>query len=280
MSFRSILFVPGDRPDRFQKALNSDADALILDLEDSVAISKKPDARIAVSEFLRAPHSKPLFVRLNPISTDHFMQDVKALSGVKPDGYVLPKAEGPNDITNLANILGSNNAPILPVATETPRGVFELGNYSKVAPHLAGITWGAEDLPAEIGAETSRLENGNYTPPFETVRSLALLGAHAAGVRAIETVYPNIKDLDGLAAYAARGRRDGFSGMMAIHPSQCAIINQAFSPSEKEITRAKAIVSAFEENPEAGALQLDGEMIDAPHLKLAKQILERVEVKN
>jgi len=151
--------------------------------------------------------------------------------------------------------------------------MFQLGTYAIVARRLLGLTWGAEDLPAVIGASTSREADGRYTPPYEVVRSLALFGAHAAGVPAIETVYPDFRDMDGLAAYAARGRRDGFTGMMAIHPAQVPVINAAFTPSADEIAHARAIVDLFAANPGAGALQLDGRMVDAPHLKQAEALL-------
>ena len=161
------------------------------------------------------------------------------------------------------------------VATETPRAVFALGGYDAVAERLAGLTWGAEDLPAAIGASAARESDGRYTPPYEVVRTLALMGAHAAGVAAIETVYPAIRDTDGLAAYAARGARDGFTGMMAIHPGQVAVINAAFTPGEAALADARAVVAAFAAAPGAGALQLDGRMIDAPHLKQARALLAR-----
>ena len=166
-------------------------------------------------------------------------------------------------------------APILPIATETPAALFELGSYREVADRLLGLTWGAEDLPAAMGATGAREADGRYTAPIETARSLALLAAHAAGVPAIETVYPDFRDLDGLAAYAARGARDGFTGMMAIHPDQVAVINRAFTPGAAEIAAARAIVEAFAAEPRAGVLAIDGKMVDAPHLAQARRLLER-----
>ena len=170
---------------------------------------------------------------------------------------------------------GAALPPVLPIATETPAAIFTLGSYGEVAPRLAGLTWGAEDLPAAIGAVGSRHADGSYTAPYEMVRALALFGAHAAGVAAIETVYPDIADTDGLAAYVARGRRDGFTGMMAIHPAQIATINAGFSPSEAEIEHARAVVAIFAAHPGAGALKLDGKMVDRPHLKQAETLLAR-----
>ncbi|KQT35121.1 citrate lyase [Sphingomonas sp. Leaf412] len=270
---RSLLFVPGDRPERMEKALGLGADALILDLEDSVAPSRKPDARAAVRAFLDARHDGPaLFVRVNPLDGDELAADVAALTGAALDGVMLPKAEGNASVERLRALLPGAYR-VLPVASETARAVFTLGDYR--GDHLAALTWGAEDLPAAIGASTSREEDGGYTDPYKVVRALTLFGAHAAGVPAIETVYPDFRDTDGLAAYAARGRRDGFTGMMAIHPAQIPTINAAFSPSEAELAHARAVVALFAANPGAGALQMDGRMVDAPHLKAAERLLNQ-----
>ena len=269
MRLRSLLFVPGDRPDRFAKAAGSGADALILDLEDSVVPARKAEARAAVAAYL-AQEGPVRFVRVNPLGSSFIDDDLAALAAARPDGLVLPKAEGADDIARLHARLP---LPILPVATETPAAVFALGSYAQAASQLAGLTWGAEDLPAAIGASTSREGDGSYTDPYRVARALTLFAAHAAGVPAIETVYPDFHDLDGLAAYAARGRRDGFTGMLAIHPTQVPVINAAFSPSEVELAHARAVVAAFAANPDAGALQLDGRMIDAPHRKAAERLL-------
>jgi citrate lyase subunit beta / citryl-CoA lyase len=273
MRLRSLLFVPGDRPERFAKAAASGADAIILDLEDSVAIPAKAAAREAVARYLAEPADVLRFVRVNPLGSGDLDADLAAARGA--DGVMLPKAEGAKDIAALVARMGDAIMPILPVATETPRAVFALGGYNEVAERLAGLTWGAEDLPAAIGASAARESDGRYTPPYEVVRTLALMGAHAAGVAAIETVYPAIRDADGLAAYAARGARDGFTGMMAIHPGQVPAINAAFTPAEQALADARAVVAAFAAAPGAGALQLDGRMIDAPHLKQARALLAR-----
>lgn len=271
---RSLLFVPGDRPDRMAKAAMLDADALILDLEDSVTLAAKAAARAAVAAFLAEPRRQLLFVRINPLDSGLAGDDLAATLPANPDGIVLPKAEGSASLAALdAQLTG--DMLILPIATETPAAVFALGSYGGVTTRLCGLTWGAEDLPAGIGASTSREADGSYTAPYQLARSLTLFAAHAAGVPAIETVYPDFRDLEGLAAYAARGRRDGFTGMMAIHPSQVPVINAAFSPSVEEIARAQAIVDLFAAHPGAGALSLDGKMIDAPHLKAARAILAR-----
>ncbi|MCK8779669.1 CoA ester lyase [Rhizobium sp. NTR19] len=275
MRLRSLLFVPGDRPEHMEKALKVGADALILDLEDSVALVAKPQARAAVATFIRsAPRGVKLFVRVNPLDSGLVNDDLAAILDARPDGIVLPKAEGAASIEALA--ARCHSIPILPIVTETPSAIFKIGSYAGVEKQLLGLTWGAEDLPAAIGASTARDEHGRYLPPYELVRSLTLFGAHAANVPAIETVYPSFRDLEGLRTYARNGRRDGFTGMMAIHPDQVPIINEAFSPSDEEVAHAKAVIAAFEANPGKGALQLDGRMIDLPHLKLARKLLRSV----
>jgi len=271
MRLRSLLFVPGDRPERMEKALGMGADALILDLEDSIAASAKAAARSAVREFVEMRSGDAtLFVRVNPLDSDFITDDLAAIDGTAVRGVVLPKAEGRASVAELRRRLPGDYL-ILPIASETPRAVFTLGDYDGAG--LAGLTWGAEDLPAAIGASSSREADGGYTDPYKMVRALTLFGAHAAGVPAIETVYPDFRDLDGLATYAARGRRDGFTGMMGIHPAQVAVINAAFSPSDTEIAHARAVVDLFAANSGAGALQLDGKMVDAPHLKAAERLL-------
>ena len=275
MKMRSLLFVPGDRPDRMEKALRSGADGLILDLEDAVAAEAKPQARRAVAAFVESHPNDSLWVRINPLDGPEADKDLQAILSAHPDGIVLPKAEGGASVTELARRLtshGNVTSRILAIATETPAAMFQLGSYGGVK-RLAGLTWGAEDLPAAIGAATSREADGRYTPPYELARSLCLFGAAAARVAPIETVYPAFRDLEGLAAYAARARRDGFVGMMAVHPDQVPVINAAFTPNPAEIAHARAVVAAFEAAPGAGALSLDGRMIDRPHLVQAQRIL-------
>ncbi|HEU0097328.1 MAG TPA: CoA ester lyase [Allosphingosinicella sp.] len=275
MRLRSLLFVPGDRPDRMEKALGSGADALILDLEDAVAPGAKGEARRFVGEFVAAHAEANLWVRINPLDSAEAERDLAAVLPAHPKGVVLPKAEGGASVDELARRLthgGNATAQILAIATETAAAMFQLGSYGG-ARRLAGLTWGAEDLPAAIGAATSREEDGGYTAPYEIARAFCLFGAAAAGVAAIETVYPAFRDLNGLAAYAARGRRDGFTGMMAIHPAQVPVINAAFTPSAEEVAHARAVVAAFEASPGAGALSLDGRMIDRPHLVQALRVL-------
>jgi citrate lyase subunit beta/citryl-CoA lyase len=270
---RSLLFVPGDRPERFAKAAASGADAIILDLEDSVVPERKAEARAAVAAFLARDRTMPAIVRINPLGSEAIDADLACLRATPPDAIMLPKAEGAASIAALDGLLGDFDPPIIPIATETPSAIFELGSYRDCADRLAGLSWGAEDLPAAIGASTSREEDGRYTSPYELVRSLALFAAHAAGVPAIDTVFPSIADEIGLASYVARARRDGFTGMLAIHPSQVPIINAGFSPSDVEIARAQTIIAAFAAHPGAGALALGGKMIDRPHLVQAQRIL-------
>jgi citrate lyase subunit beta / citryl-CoA lyase len=267
---RSLLFVPGDRPDRFAKAISSGADALILDLEDSVAPERKREARAAVGEFLSHRHPLPILVRVNLGLPD---EDLKVVLRHRPHAIVLPKAEGASSIAALVPRL--EGVKLLPIATETPRAIFTLGSYGEVAEHLIGLTWGAEDLPAAIGATVAREPDGRFTPPYEMVRALTLFGAHAAKIDAIETVYPDITDTAGLSAYALRGRRDGFAGMLAIHPAQVSVINQAFSATETETAWARRVIDGFCAHPGAGAIQLDGKMLDRPHLLQAEAILAR-----
>lgn len=279
MRLRSLLFVPGDRPERFPKAAASGADALILDLEDSVAADRKVFARQAIRDALtETERAAPLLIRINPLDSAFVDDDLDALAGAKPDAIVLPKAEGAASVAALdvrLNARGLDHVPLLPIATETPAAMFVLGSYREVAARLLGLSWGAEDLPAAIGASTSREDDGRYTPPYEMARSLTLFAAAAADVAPIDTVYPDFRDLEGLARYAARAARDGFAGIMAIHPTQAPIINAAFTPSPEAVAHARAVVATFEANPGAGALSLDGKMIDWPHLKQARRILDR-----
>ncbi|MGZ8337877.1 MAG: HpcH/HpaI aldolase/citrate lyase family protein [Allosphingosinicella sp.] len=275
MRLRSLLFVPGDRPDRMEKALRSGADALILDLEDAVAPTAKAAARKEVAAFLGANQADQLWVRVNPLDSPEHERDLTAVLPAHPDGIVLPKAEGGASVAELSRRLadhGNATARILAIATETPAAMFQLGSYGG-QPRLVALTWGAEDLPAAIGAASSREPDGSFTPPYEIARAFTLFGATAAGVAPIETVYPAFRDLDGLAAYAGRARRDGFTGMLAIHPDQVPVINAAFTPTAAEVAHARSVVAAFAANPGAGALSLDGRMIDRPHLVQAQRIL-------
>jgi citrate lyase subunit beta/citryl-CoA lyase len=280
LKLRSLMFVPGDRPDRMEKALRAGADALILDLEDSVAPNRKSEARAHVAGFLRRKlQGAAVLVRINPLHLAFADEDLAAVAEAAPDGYVLPKAEGAASVVELQLRLKNRGMPpshVLPIA-ETPAAIFRLPEYSSVADRMLGLTWGAEDIAAAVGAAAARGADGRFTTPYETIRTLALLGAHVAGVPAIETVYPAFRDLDGLSESAARAAHDGFTGMLAIHPSQVPVINSAFTPTADAIARARRIVAAFEDNANAGVLNVDGAMVDAPHLKQAQRLLARAE---
>jgi citrate lyase subunit beta/citryl-CoA lyase len=287
---RSLLFVPGDSEKKLAKSENIPADMLILDLEDSVSPQRKAAARGLVAEYLTGRKAKgssqnpstQIWVRINPMDHTEAGPDLAAVVVAGADGIVLPKARGPEDIELLGRRIGAyeqeyelkvGSTRILPVATETPQAVFTLGDYRQCGARLAGLTWGAEDLSAAVGATSNRDESGNWTAPYQLVRSLCLFAAHAAGVAAIDTLYADFRNLEGLEASCAQARRDGFSGKMAIHPAQVEVINQAFMPSKEELERARRIVELFEANPDAGALALDGTMLDLPHLVQAKKIL-------
>jgi citrate lyase subunit beta/citryl-CoA lyase len=219
-----------------------------------------------------------LFVRINPLDTEAADADLREIAHRAPDGYVLPKADGAAAVIELGrrlDLLHCVQRPVLPIAAETPSSVFTLSQYREVAGRLAGLTWGAEDLPRSIDAAESRLPGGGFTPVFEMVRSLTLFAAHAAGVAAIEAVYPAFKDLEGLAHFAARAARDGFNGMLAIHPSQVPLINAAFTPSAEALERARNIVAAFQSRPGVGSIDFSGVMLDAAHLKHAERVIAR-----
>ena len=271
---RSLLFVPGDRPERFAKAASSGADAIILDLEDSVALAGKDAARRSVADYLSGARAEQVFVRINPLDSGHAEADLAAILPGRPDGIMLPKAEGAQSVAALAALTGQGTVPVLPLV-ETPSAILDLATYRTCAGALAGLTWGAEDLPAAMGAAGAREGEGRYAPPFETARSLVLFAAHAAGIEPIETVFPDIADAQGLDLYARRARRDGFAGMLAIHPAQVPVINAAFTPTADEIAHAREIVALFAADPSVGVVQLRGKMVDRPHLRQAEAVLRR-----
>ncbi len=288
MIARSYLFAPADSPAKMEKAYNSGADAIILDIEDSVAEANKADARKATADFIAGKSSgegPQLWVRINPLSGVHAMQDLDGVVAARPFGVVLPKPDSAEDVRTLSAELErrevdagleAGGISILPIATETPMSVFQLHTYVGVGERLSGLTWGAEDLSSAIGAVSARDDAGELTAPYQVARALCLAGAAAAGVPAVETVYPAFRDLDGLKAYAGRGRRDGFVGMMAIHPAQVDAINEGFTPSAEEIDFARRVVELFAANPDAATLGLDGKMLDRPHLVQAERLLARV----
>ncbi|HSG58796.1 MAG TPA: CoA ester lyase [Woeseiaceae bacterium] len=278
---RSYLFVPADSERKMKRAAQVGADALILDLEDSVAPAARPEARELARRFLEGHDG--VWVRINPIDTDDAVADLEAVVPAAPAGILLPKARSAADADALAerlaglesaNGLEAGSTRIIVLCTERPEALFTLGTYRDATPRLAGLSWGAEDLGAAVGASARRDEEGNWLPPYATARSLCLFAAAAAEVAAIDTVYTDFRDLDGLARFAANARRDGFSGMLAIHPDQVEVINRAFVPTAAEVERAERIVALFAANPGTGTLGLDGEMIDRPHLVQAERILQ------
>jgi citrate lyase subunit beta/citryl-CoA lyase len=282
---RSWLFVPGDSEKKLARAATAGADALLLDLEDSVAPVRKTEARAIVAACLRQRTDRSasqLWVRINALDTAEALADLAAIVAARPDGIMLPKAAGPGDVVRAGHYLDALETRegisvgatlILPVATETARAPFALGDYAKVPlPRLAGLTWGAEDLSAALGASTNK-DGGDWAFTYRLVRSLCLMAARAAGVAPIETLHADFRDAAGLKARAVAARRDGFTGMMAIHPDQVAIINESFLPTEDEVAFARRVVAAFEADPGVGTVGIDGKMIDIPHLVQARQIL-------
>ena len=282
--FRSLLFVPGDSERKLAKAQDSAADALILDLEDSVAPSRTAIARGLVLDFLNANSDRSrrqLWVRINPLSTSTALLDLCVIAG-KPDGIILPKVDSAADVTRLSHMLDALEArdglsageiDIIPVATETPTALFTLGSYAGCTHRLAGMTWGAEDIAAALGASTNREPDGEYDGVYQLARSLCLAGAVAAGVQPIDTIWSNFSDLVGLERDSRLGRQRGFTGKMAIHPGQVDTINNAFTPNEQELTWSRRVVETFESNPGLGTVGLDGKMLDMPHYKQAQRVL-------
>ncbi len=285
---RSLLFVPGDSRKKLDKGLVSGADALLIDLEDSVALDAKEEARRVTADFLAEAvpmADRPrLYVRVNGLTTGLTEADLDGVMQASPDGIVLPKTVGGADVSHLGAKLAVREAEfglsdgatrILAIATENALGVFALGTFAGASHRLMGLAWGGEDLSADIGAEANRDEVGAYTEPYRIARSLTLLGAAAAAVDAIDAVYTNFRDMNGLAAECRQARRDGFVAKMAIHPAQVPVINEAFTPSEEALARARAVIEAFEANPGAGVVGVGGEMLDRPHLLRAERLLKR-----
>ena len=278
---RSYLFVPGDSERKFAKALTTGADAVIVDLEDSVSAAQKSAARANLAGFLAATEGPELWVRINPLDSGDSEEDLAALSTL-PAGIVLPKASGGDDIRELDSRLTAlevsagqavGGTRILPLITERPSALFHVEEYAHVAERLEALTWGAEDLAAALGASRNRGADGIWLPPYQLARSLCLIGAAAADLPAIETVFTDIRDAAGAGRCADEARRDGFSGMLAIHPDQIAPINEAFTPTDEEIAEATEIVSRFDADPGAGVMQIEGRMIDRPHYLQARRLL-------
>ena len=279
---RSFLFVPADSERKMEKAGGVEADALILDLEDSVAPDARPAARQLAAEYLKGRDN--VWVRVNPVDTEDFEADIEAVMASQPAGIMLPKPRHARDAVKLSeriDVLENHHGidhgqtRIIALCTEHPEALLTLHSYVGTVPRLAGLSWGAEDLSAAVGAATNRSTKGEWLPPYEMARSMCLFAAAAAEVAAIDTVFTDFRDDEGLLRYAANARRDGFSGMLAIHPDQVEPINAAFSPSAEEIEHAQRIVELFEQNPGVGTVGLEGKMIDRPHLLQAQRLLQQ-----
>lgn len=282
---RSLLFVPGDDERKIAKALESAADALILDLEDAVAPGRKSAAREVCASALRGTKtSKALFVRMNGLDTPHALADLAAVVAGKPYGVMLPKSSGGSDVRRVSFYLDALEARegveagsirLLPIVTETAGSMFGLGSYADPAiPRLFGMLWGGEDLAADVGAITNRGADGRYAPAYELARSLTVFGAAAAGVLAVDAVYTNFRDPEGLKAETLEGLRSGFGAKAAIHPAQVDVINEAFTPSRSDVEQAMRVVAAFDAAG-GGVAAIDGRMLDRPHLCGARRVLER-----
>ena len=284
MTLKSLLFVPGDSEKKMAKAASTGADALLLDLEDAVAQDRLPVARGMVLDYLNhhdRAHQQ-VWVRINPLDTALSLPDLVAVMPGKPDGIVLPKPLNADAVRQLDHFLSAleqregitqGHTRILPVATEVAGALFQLDSYAGCSPRLAGLTWGAEDLATDIGATTNKKDNGEFDEAFVLARSLCLLAASHAGVQAIDTLNVDFRNFDSLQADVQRARRQGFSGKLAIHPDQVTIINAGFTATPQELEHAQRIVDAFAQAGGAGAVQLDGKMIDKPHLTQALRLL-------
>lgn len=286
IKMRSWLFAPGDSERKMAKAADSAADVVLLDLEDAVAIDNKALARQLVGEFLQS-HTEGrdrLWVRINPLDGPYTLLDLAAIMPARPGGIMLPKVHGRQDVDRVdhylsalevANGIEQGSTPLIVLVTETAEAMFHTGDY-KGAPRVVALTWGAEDLADSIGASSNRNADGSYGFTYELARSLCLLGAATAGVTAIETIQGDFRDLDGLKARADMVRRQGYRGMLAIHPAQVDVINAAFTPTPEEIAEAQAVVDIFAANPGVGTIGYKGGMLDRPHLSRAQQLLRPV----
>jgi citrate lyase subunit beta/citryl-CoA lyase len=270
---RSWLFVPADSEKKIAKAIESDADAIIFDLEDSVAPERKAEARAILKSLPKHSNGPQWWVRVNPVGTEHHKDDLGLIRSAYVQGIVLPKAESGADVTELAHRTG--NIPVHAIVTETPASLFGLLSYRDPRSPLRAMSWGAEDLSAALGASTKYDSDGSLSFTFRLARSLCLAGAVAAGVQPVDGVFADFRDEKGLRAEAEAARREGFTGKLAIHPAQVPVINQAFTPSSDDVRHAEEIVAAFEAHPHAGVLSVAGKMVDRPHLIQARRVLER-----
>jgi len=270
---RSWLFVPADSEKKIAKALDSEADAIIFDLEDSVVPRQKATARDMLKQLPRRSNGPEWWVRVNPLGSEFHKDDLTLIGSAYVHGIVLPKAESGADVIQLAHRTG--NIPIHAIVTETAASLFGLLSYRVPNSPLVAMSWGAEDLSAVLGASSKYDADGSLSFTYKLARSLCLVGAAAAGVQPVDGVFADFKDEEGLRAEAEASRREGFTGKLAIHPAQVAVINAAFTPSEDDIRHAEEIVAAFEAHPDAGVLSVGGRMVDRPHLTQARRVLER-----
>ena len=270
---RSWLFVPADSEKKIGKAIESESDAVIFDLEDSVAPQQKAAARDILKGLGKRSGGPQWWVRINPLRTDEHRHDLEMLGIADVHGIVLPKAEGGADVTELAHRTG--NIPIHAIVTETPASLFGMLSYRDPKSPLAAMSWGAEDLSAALGASSKYAANGELAFTYKLARTLCLAAAAAAGVQPVDGVFADFRDEDGLRSEAEAAAREGFTGKLAIHPAQVGVINAAFTPTAAEIDHARAIVDAFEAQPDAGVLSVSGRMVDRPHLVQARRVLER-----
>jgi citrate lyase subunit beta/citryl-CoA lyase len=282
---RSWLFAPGDSEKKMAKATDGPADIVLIDLEDAVAPENKAQARVMVRDFINANAGERarLWVRINPLDGPYALGDLAAVMPSRPGGIMLPKVNGRADVERLdhylsalevANGIDEGSTRVIPLITETAEAMFHTGDY-KGTPRIAALTWGAEDLADSIGADSNLNPDGSYSFTFELARSLCLLGAAAAGVSAVDTIQADFRDLDGLRRRAEKVRREGYRGMLAIHPAQVEVINAAFTPTGEEIAEAQEIVDLFAANPGVGAIGYKGGMLDRPYLSRALQLLKR-----
>ena len=287
MRLRSLLFVPGDSERKFARARECGADALILDLEDAVAPSQKAAARALVAKLIDDEPERDwsFIVRVNALDTGLMLDDLAAVVKRGLDALLIPKTNGAADLERVGCYLDALEAragmprgsvKLASVATETARAMFALGTYAPAHPRLVALTWGAEDLAAALGATDNKEPDGSWTFPYQLARAQCLFAASAAEVAAIDTLYANFRDSEGLGQDCLRSRRDGFTGRLAIHPDQVAAINRGYAPSQAEIEHARKIVAAFDANPGAGTLGVDGKMVDIPHLKAARKTLASI----
>ena len=272
---RSWLFVPADIERKVDKALDSEADAIIFDLEDSVAPAQKATAREILKGLPQRSNGPEWWVRVNPLGSEFHKEDLKLIGSAYVHGIVLPKSESGADVTQLAHRTG--NIPIHAIVTETAASLFGLLSYRDPKSPLAAMSWGAEDLSAALGASSKYDQGGELSFTFKLARSLCLAGAVAAEVQPVDGVFADFKDQAGLKAEAEAARREGFTGKLAIHPAQVPVINAAFTPSADDVRDAEEIVAAFEAHPDAGVLSVGGKMVDRPHLVQARRVLERAQ---